>query len=293
MRRIILAHHIQLSEHSIQLGVRSHRTHFFPKKFAKMLTAGEKCRVYSEGKWLEAKVVRVNKKTAQVCLHPFSCKFAITVPFDKIWKCKKPAIRKDSFGGGKADCVLSTKRIGRHRKLVEVVPTFFDRAQVMGNFPRMLEDANIRCNSVCCFNDNTNQWEFAGLHPTTPQGAGGGNAQARPWEYLGDAIGIPTGPYASLTETVQVQFAGEAVRHARSAKEIIDEAFNRAVRKQLSNPDKEIFYYSADEQDPHGKRLGLGIFRDLVGDDVITYITKKLQDLPFAIQKARVTGVMP
>jgi hypothetical protein len=214
------------------------------------------------------------------------------VPFNNIWKCKKPAVRKDSFGG-KADSVLSTKRIGRHRKLVEVRPTIFNPMQVIGDFGRMLNDANIRSNSVCIFNDNHPQWVFAGLNPSTQQGPGGGNAIARPWEYLGDAIGIPTGPYASLTIMIEVQFAGEEVPKLRSVKEIIDEAYNRLVRKQLANPDKEIFYYSADSNDPSGKRLGLGIFANQVGDDVIKYHTKKLQDLPHAIQKARVTGVVP
>ena len=207
-----------------------------------MLSVGDKCRVYCKTQWVPAKVMRVNKKTAKIYYIRSGPKFAITVPFDKIWKgWKKPAIRKDSFGGGKADCVLSTKRIGRHRKLVEVVPTIFDPMQVMGNFPRMLADANIRTNSVCIFNDNTYCWQFAGLHPGIPQQAGGGNAAARPWEYLGDAIGIPTGPYASLTEMVHVQFPGEDLQRFRSAKEVIDEAFKRVVRFQLSNPDKEIF----------------------------------------------------
>jgi len=261
-----------------------------------MLSVGDKCRVYCKTQWVPAKVVRVNKKTAKIYYIRSGPKFAIDVPFDKIWKgWKKPAIRKDSFGGGKADCVLSTKRIGRHRKLVEVVPTFFDpmQVQVMGNFPRMLTDANIRSNSVCCFNDNTEQWEFAGLNPTTRQPAGGGNASARPWEYLGDAIGIPTGPYSSLTQMFLVRFPGEEVSKVRTAKEIIDEAFKRVVRLQLANPDKTTFYYSADEGDPHGKRLGLGIFRELVGHDVTTYITDKLTVLPSAIQKARVTGIVP
>jgi len=271
-----------------------------------MLAKGEICRVHvadpllKNGKWMPAEVVRVNKKSAQVRMNLRAKEYiTTTVPNNRIWKCKKHALRarprQDSFGGGKADCVLSTKRMCRHRKLVEVVPTFFDptQVQVMGNFPRMLANANIRSNSVCCFNDNTNQWEFAGLHPTTPQGAGGGNAQARPWEYLGDAIGIPTGPYASLTEMKYVQFAGEDSRSLRSAKEIIDEAFNRVVRKQLANPDKTIFYYSADEADPAGKRVGLGIFRHSVGDDVVTYITDKFSNLPYAIQKARVTSTIP
>lgn len=272
-----------------------------------MLFKGEICRVHvadpylKNGKWAPAEVVRVNKKSAQVRMNLRAKEYiTTTVPNNRIWKCKKHALRarsrQDSFGGGKADCVLSTKRMGRHRKLVEVVPTLFnpfDRAQVIGDFGLMLRDDNIRSNSICCFNDNTGQWQFAGLNPTTPQSAGGGNAAARPWEYLGDAIGIPTGPYASLTETVSVQFPGEEVSKVRSAKEIIDEAFNRMVRKQLANPDKTIFYYSADEADPAGKRLGLGIFRHLVGDDVITYITDKFSNLPYAIQKARVTSTIP
>jgi hypothetical protein len=260
-----------------------------------MLAVDEKCRVHVGGKWIAGKVLSVNKnnKTAKVSYMRSGPAFAMNVPFDRIWKCKKPAIRKDSFGGGKADCVLSTKRMDRHRKLVEVVPTFFHPTQVMGNFGLMLRDVNIRANSVCLFNDNHGQWMYAGTNPKTPQYAGGGNAVARPWEYLGDAIGIPTGPYASLTQMMVVQFSGEEISSLRSVKEIIDEAFNRVVRKQLANPDKTTFYYSADPNDPDGKRLGMGIFAGSVGDDVIKCITDKLADLPRAIQKARVTSTMP
>ena len=252
------------------------------------LAFGETCRVLNDGKWALAKVLRVNKKSVMVNRGTDT----VTVPFEKIWKCKKkPVIR--TFRGGKADSVIMTKRIGRHRKLVEVVPTFFDPTQVMGNFQRMLADSSIRNISVCFFNDNHSQWMYAGLNPTVPQLAGGGNAIARPYEHLGDAIGIPTGPYYSLTQMIKVQFAGEDTASERSVKEIIDEAFNRAVRMQLANPHKTIFYYSADPDDPHGKRLGLGIFAHCVGLDVVDLITKKLTEFPHAIQKARVTGHIP
>ena len=256
-----------------------------------MLAVDEKCRVHIKGKWIAGKVLRVHKKTAKVYLN--GGQGEITVPFKSIWKCKNSAIRKDSFGGGKADCVLSTKRISRHRKLVEVVPTFFHPTQVMGNFGLMLRDVNIRANSVCLFNDNHRQWMYAGINPNTQQYAGGGNAVARTWEYMGDAIGIPTGPYASLTQMIAVQFAWEEISSHRSVKEIIDEAFNRVVRKQLANPDKTTFYYSADPNDPDGKRLGMGIFAGSVGDCVIKYITDKLADIPRTIQKARVSGTIP
>ena len=263
-----------------------------------MLAIGDKCRVLKDDKWVAAKVLRVHNKTARLNVPTPRPRVngqgeIITVPFNSIWKCKKPAMRKDSFGGGKADCVLSTKRKSRHRKLVEVVPTFFNPTQVIGDFGRMLRDADIRETSVCCFNDNHGQWIYAGLNPTVPQNAGGGNAIARPYEYLGDAIGIPTGPYATLTQMKPVQFPGEDMMSERSAKEIIDEAFNRVVRKQLANPDKTTFYYSADSNDPDGKRLGMGIFAGSVGDCVISYITDKFVDLPRTIQKARVTGTIP
>jgi hypothetical protein len=256
-----------------------------------MLKKNEECRVFKDGKWHEATIIKVNTKSAQVKLKE-KCASSITVSFDKIWKSKKRVVHKRTFGG-KADSRVATKRIGRHRKLVEVVPTFFHPSRVLGNFGAMLQDSELRSKSFMFFNDNHDQWVFAGLHPTIRQNAGGGNAIARPWEYCGDAIGIPTGPYASLDMIVVVKMKADEPEITCTVKDVIDEAFNRAVRKQLSNPEKTTFYYSADANDPQGVRLGLGIFAGLVGTDVVDLITHKLNTLPQAVQKARVTGIIP
>eukprot|EP00966_Prymnesium_polylepis_P271413 6270994-Prymnesium_polylepis.2 len=137
---------------------------------------------------------------------------------------------------------------------------------------------------LCIFNDNTQQWEKHGATPNAFQGAGGGNACARPWQHLEDAIGMPTGPFASLEETRVISFSGEpATTH--TAKEILDEAAQRIVRLLVKHPEKETVYYSVDE--PQSKKIGLRIFAGMVGDDVVDYITEKIIDLPRRVRLAR------
>ena len=137
---------------------------------------------------------------------------------------------------------------------------------------------------LCIFNDNTDAWERHGMCPDEPQGMGGGNACARPWQHRGDSIGMPTGPFANLAETRHVTFAGEPAS-PHTAKEIIDEATQRIVRLLVQHPAKDTIFYSVDS--PDSTKIGLAIFRGCVGDDVVEYITKKIADLPRAVRLAR------
>ena len=126
-----------------------------------------------------------------------------------------------------------------------------------------------------------------------PQAAGGGNAQVRPREYQGDAVGISTGPYRSLDEVIDVASYlkrmvddGHTLDHSiidadattMTAKEIIDKAILRIIRLFLDRRDKDTLYYS--QQSLESTNIGLGIFAGMVGADVIEYISKQLRDLP-------------
>lgn len=186
------------------------------------------------------------------------------------------------------------KRLARYRKPINVVPIRFVRGKIMGDFGAMLKDDKIRQFSVCMFNDNTHQWEFAGLNPTTPQHAGGGNSIARPYEYTGDSIGIPTGPYSSLDEIHMVCFPTDPWAQPHTVKEIISEAFNRTVRLFLDKPEKDTLYFSVNPMDSSGSiRIGLAIFSGAVGEDVIQEISNKIQEIPAAVKNARRSGVRP
>ena len=183
------------------------------------------------------------------------------------------------------------RRLARYRRPIAVVPTCFAHGQTMGDFGRMLKNPTIRRFSVCMFNDNVKQWEFAGWWPKTPQAAGGGNAIARPYECTGDAIGMPTGPFGALDEVHAVGFADEMKGTTHVAREIIDEAFKRVVRLFLDRPEKDTLYFSANA--PGSTTIGLGIFAGAVGDDVVRYISEKIQEIPAAVTAARRSGVRP
>ena len=95
---------------------------------------------------------------------------------------------------------------------------------------------------------------------------------------------MPTGPFASLGETYNVSFAGEE-KMIRTAKDIIDEAINRIVRLLVKHPEKETIFYSVDT--PTSNKIGLAIFRDAVGADVVDYITAKITEIPRLVRLAR------
>ena len=253
-----------------------------------MLLAGETCRAKRGGKYNLAVCRAINKRGVTV---EFSDGFRCTVPLDgaSVWKCKaKPKQHRVP----KAETYNPRKTVGR--RVVAVVPTRFKMGETIGNFGAMLADPTIRDTSVCMFNDNLNQWQFAGLNPTLRQYAGGGNACARPYECQGHAIGMPTGPFGSLNEVHHVQFANEATCGWHTAQEIVHEAYNRVIRLLLDHPEKNTVFYSVNPTDPPGStKIGLAIFADQVGADVVDEISSLIQKIPSGVQRARVSGVRP
>ena len=191
------------------------------------------------------------------------------------------------------------KKSRRYKKLlkintaarIRVIPTRFNPHETFGNFAAMLKDHEIRKHSVTMFNDNTACFEKAGLFPSAYQRAGGGNAQVRPYECIGHAIGMPTGPFSSLDEIVPIQFPVDLGGKEHTAQEVIDEAYNRVVNLFVQNPNKEVLYYSINPNDPpDSKKIGLAIFAGEVGTDVVNYITDKIQEIPDAVAEARLYG---
>ena len=131
--------------------------------------------------------MKVNKTTASIRFENGSVQ---TLPHSSLWLMKKP---KKTFKTA-TEKTSPTPRLGRYRRPPTVIPVRYQHNETIGDFRQMLHTASIRESGVCMFNDNHNQWEYAGLNPDVQQMPGGGNACARPWECLNDAIGMPTGP---------------------------------------------------------------------------------------------------
>lgn len=253
-----------------------------------VIHAGTLLLVQYKGKRHNAECVRVYNKSLSVKLASGT---TITVPFRSAQIAKKKTMRRIHIP--KADVCYSTKRLGRFRR-VGVVPTRFNPSKTLGNFGAMLATDEYKESGVCMFNDNTGQFEFFGLNPSVEQSAGGGNAIARVSQHLGHSIGMPTGPFHSLTQQVYVQLRSNDLIQQHSAKEVIDEAVSRIVRLFLANDAKDTLYYSVNPNDPQeSRRLGLAIFAGAVGDDVVDYISDEIQKIPALVQKARVSGVRP
>lgn len=235
----------------------------------------------------DATVLRVYKESVQLLVSETQKK--VTVALDRVCKLKKKTLTRTYHAV--ADSKFIDKRLGRYRK-VRVVPVCFQPLQVMGNYQLMYNDPDIRKRGLFTFNDNTGQFEEHGLWPFQPQPAGGGNAIARLWQHYGDSIGIPTGPFRSLDAMYTCRlnwYEDDGIMHC--AKDIIDEAVNREVRLLLDHQDKDTVYYSAES--PESTRLGMGIFANVVGADVIDYISAQIQSIPARVQQARVSGVRP
>lgn len=230
-------------------------------------------------------VLAVNKKTARV---RYPDKSIHTVPFAHIWKQKRKKSKRTSrFCKATGDKYIPRSRAQRGLALARnlvVTPVCYGHGFKNGDFHRMLSDPATRDRTLCIFNDNTHQWARHGRYPTSPQGAGGGNACARPWQHLEHSIGMPTGPFADLEETHITSLAGEPDA-AYTAKEIIDAATNRIVRLLVKHPEKETVYFSVDT--PDSRKIGLAIFRDSVGDDVVDYISANIHDLPRLVRMTR------
>ncbi len=174
------------------------------------------------------------------------------------------------------ECERATRECETAPRGVTVVPVRFKPGEDLGDFRKMLRIPEYALNGVMAFNDNTRQW-VRFLNTKQKDAAGGGNACARPYQHTGDAIGIPTGPFASLDEISEgVEFPEDGVQE-RTAKEIIDRAFVQIRDLFVARPDKHVLYYSAEDDSDD---IGLAIFKGSVGVDVIEYITAKLKALP-------------
>ena len=228
----------------------------------------------------------VNKASARVVFDNSSTK---TVSLKNITIMKKTKKRfKQIF----EQTVPQTIRHGRYRK-IDVVPTRFNPNHILGNYEKMARIHDYRKHGVMMFNDNLHDWVYFGLNPHDEMYPGGGNACIRPLQHLGDSIGMPTGPFASLAEKHNVEFACNHFIDL-TAQEIIDVAINRIIQLFINSPDKHTLYYSVNPNDPiESRKLGLAIFAGAVGDDVITYISDRIQEIPRLIQEARVLGKSP
>lgn len=161
-----------------------------------------------------------------------------------------------------------------------VVPLTFSPGETHGDFGAMHESGLYK-HTVFLFNDSTRMWQLAGENPLDPAShmAGGGNACVRPLQISDGAIGMPTGPFASLDEVVP----GYGL-----AKDVINAAFARIVLLFLRRWDKNVLFYSAKSAE--STQIGLGIFAGRVGDDVVKYISEGIQLLPAAIARAAAGG---
>lgn len=241
----------------------------------------EQCFALREGVYQQVIVLRVNKASARVKYIDTTTE--CTVPLTNMWKKKKKK-KKTFCKPDKYTPRLPIERFNYARR-ISVQPVCFGNGFMSGDFNNMLSNDDIRQKILCIFNDNTHQWASHGAQPNTPQDGGGGNACARPWQHIEDSIGMPTGPYFSnLVETKYISFAGEpAALH--SIKEIIDEATNRIVNLLVKHPEKETICYSVDSVD--SRKIGLAIFRNMTGDDVVDYISDKITDIPRRVRLAR------
>jgi len=178
-----------------------------------------------------------------------------------------------------------TVRKGRFRKGVTVRPTRFVHGRTTGNYRCMMVDEKVLSDGVFVFNDNLFQF-LSFLNTKQPDMAGGGTAVVRTIQHEGHAIGIPTGPFTSLDEIFHnISFPEDkGVSKTRTAREIIDRSFQQIIERILTFPEKTVIYYSANTDNDN---IGLGIFANVVGQDVVEYITEKLKNLPQAVEKER------
>lgn len=228
-------------------------------------------------KWEAVTIVKVKDNTVDI-LNSSGKKRTVQASSLQIRKAIK---RKDVFGKP-SDDKLTTVRLGR-RRTIEVLPVHYRPGRWWGDYSFMMKNPAITKNGIMIFNDNHDQHNIAVSNPDVQQPAGGNNAIVRPLECKGDSIGIPTGPYSSLWDMNYYTPAGRDEYVFR----IIDYAIIRIVKGCLKNPDKHVLYYSAAEGSTD---IGLGIFKHLVGDDVITRISLMLKLIPHIFQKARQTG---
>ena len=237
----------------------------------------ERCRVLVDGKYQPAICLRAHSKSIRVKVGDVEK----LVPHVAVWKQKKS--KKAPNVGCRSIEKLPTRK-GRFRRQVRIVPVRFRHGVEFGDYGRMMKNPGYMASGVMGFNDNDGQWQRF-LNTKAHDFAGGGNAIAREVQASGDAIGIPTGPYSNLAEQRTILFPeDDGVPQTRTAAQIIDRAFIQIRDLFLARPDKDVFYYSAEDDNDN---IGLRIFAGMVGDDVVQRITQKIKELPEAIQAAR------
>ena len=236
------------------------------------------------GEWKEA-VIKKQLNNNRIVV-AFEGK-TLTVNANKVWLMKGKKKRYKST----VEVMPTTRSYrGRYRSPITVVPTRFWPGCVHGNFVEMLKTST-KDFMVAMFNDNHEQ--FLAADPKGPlfyhystHYAGGGNASCRPSQMSKHAIGMPTGPYASLKHLYK-----DSDGSMRPAEHFLCVAFNRIVDLFIENPLKTTLYYSVNTNDPpDSKRLGLGIFAGRVGEDVIDFIATHLKKLPMMVDHKRKTG---
>ena len=252
----------------------------------------ESCLALRDAKYETATVLRINKKT--ISIRYTSDKLVVTVAPNKLWKCKRVKSKRTSqfFSAASNDKYVPVSRAQRmearaqkelRRTPVVVHAVRYGNGPYNGDYYNMLNDPAFCKTSLCIFNDNDRQWELAGLEPATMQGAGGGNACARPWQHIaagGHSIGICTGPFATLDDVRHISLHGEpAAPH--TAREIILASQARIVRRLCAHPEKKNVYFCVDPRAPPDSReIGLAIFRGMVGDDVVALLSQVIAEIP-------------
>lgn len=249
-------------------------------KTCKIVGANDHWRNAKLGLWLS---YTKNGKYSRVVLKNGNNK-PFYIKSSQVWLVKN---NKRRYTSSSSELIRQTRR-NRFRKPVSVVATRFRDGQTYGDATQMVEHRSF-ANGVFVFNDNDSQFTRADPNnvdtfqdPMTHI-AGGGNARVRPWQLYGDAIGMPTGPYANLFDSSDTV--------GGTAKAAIIEACERIINLFINRPDKEILYYSVNTSDlPGSLQIGLGIFSGRVGSDVRVFITVCLHHIPAMVECKRILG---
>ena len=140
----------------------------------------------------------------------------------------------------------------------QLIGFIYTAPEEQGDFAWMIRQDQFR-DALFIFNDNESEYETHKSDASLACEEGANNARIRPYQCQDPprAVGIPTGPgYLSLTP---------------HAKQIIDEAIDRAHEIALRYEYRRIFYNAADSSGI----LGVRAFE--VGNDVRRYIFERLK----------------
>lgn len=185
-----------------------------------------------------------------------------------------PNMARETKSPKKRFTVFGKRARPRRRIVVEGV-VYTEPSVYGGDFFHMIRDPRYK-NALFLFNDNVRDFKEFYHDCNAIQEAGGGNACVRPWQIKGHARGVTTGPYFSTLDTVC---------DGRTAKEWIDMSVHHVVDTFLKYPRKTRLIYSAESV--NSSRIGVGIFRHQIGDDVLAYISNKIRDIPTDVCEAR------